>query len=101
MVPRDAESIESWEEYFYKNKNKFYLLMLLLLLNIQVSGYFLMGLNPFKISHLPALLAVIPLVIALRSNKHIVHLSMMILFIVQVIIMMSTIAAEPGWLINR
>ena len=100
LIPNDALAVESWRDYFYENKNKFYTIMLLLLINIQVSGYFLLGLDPLSTSQIPALFAIIPLTIALRSKNHMVHMVIMILYLIQAVNMMSTIAAQPGWLLK-
>lgn len=101
LIPNDAQHITSWRDYFYQNKNKFYSIMLLLLIYIQVSGYTLLGLNPFTQSQIPALFAIVPLTIALRSKKHIVHLIIMLLYIINAVFMISNIASQPGWLLNQ
>jgi len=101
LIPNDAKSVKSWKIYFYKVKNKYYFVLLLLLINIQTSGFILLELNPFTPSQLPALFGIIPLIIALKSNKHIIHLVIMILYIAMGLLIMSTIGYQPGWLLNQ
>lgn len=101
LIPSDTRSVKSWKIYFYEIKNKYYFILLMLLINIQVSGFILLGLNPFTPSQIPALLGIIPLIIAVRSNKHIVHLIIMILYIIMGVFIMSTIGYHPEWLLNQ
>ena len=100
LIPDKAQVVESWRDYFYQIKNKYYFVTLLLLINLQVSGYFLFGLNPFSPKQIVALLSIVPLVIALKTKRHIIHLFLMVIFIIQAIAMMFSIASQPGWLLN-
>jgi len=99
LIPDKTKDIESWKKYFYEIKNKYYFVTLLLLINLQVSGYFIFELNPFDPKQLISLVSIIPLVIALSTRKHIIHLVIMIIFVLQGLVLMFTIASKPGWLL--
>lgn len=101
LVPENTSEVASWKTYFYKNKSKFFLVLMLQMINLQVAGYILMGLNPFDPKQLGALVGFIPLAIAMSTKRHWVLMTIMLLFIVQLIVMALTFASEPGWLLNQ
>ena len=101
LIPENTSEVSSWKTYFYEVKNKFFFVLMLQMINIQISGYILFGLNPIGPKQLPALAGFIPLAIAWRTKKHWVLLTIMLLFVIQVIIMSLTFAAEPDWLIKN
>ena len=101
LVPENTSEVASWRTYFYEVKNKFFGVLMLQLINLQVSGYFLLDLNPFDPKQLGALLGFIPLTIAILTKRHTVLLIIMLLYILQVIVMAATFASEPGWLLSQ
>jgi len=100
LIPENPNEIKSWKEYYYKNKNKYFIATLIYIIYIQFHGTILFNQPIFHISKLAALIALIPIIFGLQSSNHKVHLSIAIFYLLQILIMSFTIAVEPGWTIK-
>lgn len=101
LIPENTSEVASWKTHFYEVKNKFFFVLMLQMINLQVGGYILLGLNPFDPKQIGALVGFIPLAIAMSTKKHWVLFTIMLIYIIQVIVMALTFASEPGWLLNQ
>ncbi len=100
LVPENTSEVKSWKTYFWEVKNKYFLVLMLQLINIQVAGYVLMDFNPLDPKQLGALFGFLPLLIGFITKKHWIVFTITIIYILQVLIMALTIASEPGWLLD-
>lgn len=100
LVPENPNEVSSWKNYYFENKNKFFYGMLFFLVYIQVHSFVLIHQELWHPARLGNLLAFIPIIIGIRSKSHKVHLGLAIYYIVFVVFMVFTIAAEPGWVAN-
>jgi len=100
IIPENPNEIESWRTYYYSNKNKFFYGMLFFLFYVQIHSVVLIEQELFHPARLGNLIALIPIFLGLRSKNHKVHLGIALYYLLFVIIMVFTIASEPGWVDN-
>ena len=100
LIPENPNEIESWKDYYYKNKNKFFYGMLFFLIYVQIHSVILINQEFLHPARLGNLIALIPIYLGIRSKNHKVHLGIAIYYIIFVLLMVFTIASEPGWVDN-
>ena len=100
LVPENPNEIESWKTYYYKNKNKLFYAMLIFVVYVQIHSLVLIDQELLHPARLGNLIALIPVYLGLRSKNHKVHLGISLYYIIFVILMVFTIASEPGWVDN-
>ncbi|PTM12063.1 MAG: hypothetical protein DA407_00205 [Bacteroidetes bacterium] len=97
LVPENPNEIKSWKNYYYENKNKFFCGVLVFLFYVQIHSIVLTNQEFLHPARLANLVALIPIYLGLRSKSHKVHLGIAIYYLIFVIIMVFTVASEPGW----
>lgn len=100
LIPENPNEIESWKDYYFKNKNKFFYGMLFFLIYVQIHSVILINQEFLHPARLGNLLALIPIIIGIKSYNHHVHLGIAIYYLIFVTIMVFTFASKPGWVDN-
>lgn len=97
LVPENPNEVDSWKDYYYKNKHKLFYAILTFLVYIQLNGLVLTGAFYFGPEQYFHLIFLIPIFFGLRSNNHKVHLAIACFYVISTFTMMLTVASEPGW----
>ena len=97
LVPENPNEIDSWKDYYYKNKHKLFYAILTFLVYIQLNGYILTGIFYFGPEQFFHLIGLVPIYFGLKSKNHKVHVTIACFYLIMVITMMLTVASEPGW----
>ena len=97
LVPENPNEIESWKSYYFAIKNKYFYTILFFLFYVQIHSIVLTDQEFLHPARLGNLIALIPIYFGIKSSNHKVHFGIAIYYIALVIIMVFTIAAEPGW----
>ncbi|MGC6431207.1 MAG: hypothetical protein ACON5F_09215 [Jejuia sp.] len=97
LVPENPNEINSWKDYYYKNKHKLFYAILTFLIYIQLNGFILTNQVRFEPVQLFHLVSLIPIFFGLKSKNHKVHVAIACFYLITVFTMMFTVASEPGW----
>jgi len=98
LVPENPNEIESWKDYYFKNKHKLYYTILLFLIYIQVNAFVLTNQDFFHPAQIFSLISLIPIYFGLKSKNHKIHFAIVIYYLIQVVTMVFTVSSEPGWI---
>lgn len=101
LVPENPNEVVSWKDHYYKNKHKLFYAILIFLVYIQLNGFVLTGQLTFGPEQFFHIVALIPIYFGLKSKNHKVHLAIACFYLITTLIMMLTVASEPGWVINQ
>lgn len=100
LIPENPNEIESWKDYYYKNKHKLFYGMLFFLFYVQIHSVVLIEQELIHPARLGNLIALIPIYLGIQSKNHKIHFGIAIYYLIFVIMMVFTIASEPGWVDN-
>jgi len=101
LIPENPNEIKSWKEYYYKNKNKYFIAILIYVIYIAFHSTILLNKPVFHAGNIAALIGLIPVVMGLKSSNHKIHLGIAIFYLIQILIISFTIAVEPGWTLKQ
>jgi hypothetical protein len=97
LIPENPNEIDSWRDYYYKNKHKLFYAILAFLVYIQINGYVLNGVFDFGPEQFFHVIFLVPIYFGLKSKNHKVHLAIACFYLITTFTMMLTAASEPGW----
>lgn len=97
LVPENPNEINSWKDYYYKNKYKLFYAILTFLVYVQINGYVLTGVFYFGPEQFFHLIFLIPIIFGLKSKNHKIHFAIACFYLITTFAMMLTVASEPGW----
>ena len=97
LVPENPNEIDSWKDYYYKNKHKLFYAILTFLVYVQINDYVLTDELYFGPEQFFHLIFLIPIYFGLKSNNHKVHVVIACFYLITTFTMMLTVASEPGW----
>jgi hypothetical protein len=97
LVPENPNEIQSWKNYYFENKHKFFYGALVFLVYVQIHSIVLTDQEFLHPARLGNLIALIPVYLGIRSFNHKIHLGIAIYYLIFVVLMVFTVASEPGW----
>jgi len=100
LVPENPNEVESWRDYYYKNKHKFFYGFLFFLFYVQIHSVIIIEQELLHPARLGNLIALMPIYLGIRSYNHKVHIGIALYYLIFVVFMVFTIASEPGWVAN-
>ncbi len=100
LIPENPSEIQSWKDYYFLHKNKYFFAVLITIIYVIISG-FIHGIPFGHPSRIGQLFVLIPIIFGLKSSKHSVHLVVALFYLTQILVTSFTVAVEPGWLLNQ
>jgi len=98
LIPENSANIASWRKYYFDIRSKYFTTLAVWLVSANVSAKVLLDLPFWHSARIGHIVGLVFCVVGILVTRPKVHWALAILFLIQMLIMISVIGTNPEWL---